>query len=125
MKTITIKQPWAWAIVAGHKKIENRSWKTDWRGELVIIAGRAQDRIDYGRHFLDRHGIFMPAELIFGAAIGVVTLHDIVPPNELHDPFAEGPWCWLLKNPRKFKKSIPMRGHLALREFAPGKKGNR
>lgn len=26
MKSLTVKQPWAWAIVAGHKRVENRSW---------------------------------------------------------------------------------------------------
>jgi len=28
MKAITIKQPWAWAIVFAGKDIENRSWRT-------------------------------------------------------------------------------------------------
>jgi hypothetical protein len=27
MKALSIKQPWAWLICAGHKDIENRNWK--------------------------------------------------------------------------------------------------
>lgn len=32
MKVITIKQPWASLIVSGLKNIENRTWKTNFRG---------------------------------------------------------------------------------------------
>lgn len=38
MKALTIKQPWAYAILAGHKNIENRSWPTRHRGLLAIHA---------------------------------------------------------------------------------------
>lgn len=36
-----MKQPWAWAIAAGHKLVENRSRGTSWRGPLLIHAGAA------------------------------------------------------------------------------------
>jgi len=36
MKVISLLQPWASLIVAGHKKIETRSWNTKYRGELLI-----------------------------------------------------------------------------------------
>ena len=34
MKALTIKQPWASLIVHGIKDIENRTWRTDYRGPL-------------------------------------------------------------------------------------------
>ena len=27
MKALSVKQPWAWAICAGHKPLENRNWR--------------------------------------------------------------------------------------------------
>ena len=39
MKAITIKQPWASLIVEGIKDIENRTWKTSFRGRVLIHAG--------------------------------------------------------------------------------------
>lgn len=38
MKAITIKQPWASLIVDGLKDIENRTWKTKFRGRVLIHA---------------------------------------------------------------------------------------
>lgn len=40
---LTIKQPWAFAIAEGFKTIENRSRRTNYRGQLLIHAGRAID----------------------------------------------------------------------------------
>ena len=38
MKVISIKEPFATLIRNGEKKIETRSWKTNYRGELFIHA---------------------------------------------------------------------------------------
>lgn len=43
MKAITVQQPWAWCIAAGHKKVENRTWVTSYRGPLAIHAGKSVD----------------------------------------------------------------------------------
>lgn len=40
MKALTIKQPWASLIVHGIKDIENRTWRTDYRGPLLIHASK-------------------------------------------------------------------------------------
>ena len=39
MKDLTIKEPWATLIVDGYKKYEFRSWKTNYRGKILIHAG--------------------------------------------------------------------------------------
>lgn len=36
---LTIRQPWAWSIVHGRKRVENRSWQMNYRGPLLIHAG--------------------------------------------------------------------------------------
>ncbi len=44
MKAITIKQPWATLIAEGYKKYEFRTWKTKYRGEILIHAGKGIDK---------------------------------------------------------------------------------
>lgn len=44
MKVLTIKQPYATLIAKGLKKYEFRSWKTKYRGELYIHAGKGIDK---------------------------------------------------------------------------------
>lgn len=36
MKVVSVKQPWATLITLGIKPIENRSWRTEYRGKLLI-----------------------------------------------------------------------------------------
>ncbi|MCP4687042.1 MAG: ASCH domain-containing protein, partial [Desulfobacterales bacterium] len=43
MKALSIRQPWAWLIANGYKDIENRSWRTSFRGEFLIHAGKKFD----------------------------------------------------------------------------------
>jgi hypothetical protein len=42
MRAICIRQPWAHFIVKGFKDIENRSWKTNYRGPILIHAGETE-----------------------------------------------------------------------------------
>lgn len=44
MKVITIKQPFASMIAAGIKEYEFRTWKTKYRGEILIHAGKGIDK---------------------------------------------------------------------------------
>lgn len=43
LKAISIMQPWAWLIVNGHKEIENRDWRSQFRGPVAIHAGKKYD----------------------------------------------------------------------------------
>ena len=43
MKVITLKQPWATLVAEGLKKYEFRSWKYNYRGEILIHAGKGID----------------------------------------------------------------------------------
>lgn len=44
MKVITIKEPWATLIAEGYKEYEFRTWKTKYRGEILIHAGKGIDK---------------------------------------------------------------------------------
>ena len=43
MKAISIKQPWANRIASGEKTIETRTWKTDYRGEILIVSSKSPE----------------------------------------------------------------------------------
>lgn len=40
MKALTLTQPWATLVAIGAKKIETRSWSTEYRGPLAIHAAK-------------------------------------------------------------------------------------
>lgn len=44
MKILTLKQPWATLVAEGIKNYEFRSWKTNYRGDILIHAGLGVDK---------------------------------------------------------------------------------
>lgn len=46
-KAISIKQPWAYLIACGLKDIENRTWKTKYRGKILIHTSSKSDNEPY------------------------------------------------------------------------------
>lgn len=112
MKCLSVQQPWAWAIINGPKRIENRTWFTWHRGRLLIHAGKSKVRIgDYGP------GEPPQSQLVFGAILGVAQLDDCVHIERVRgEPFAEGPWCWLLSDVRAFERPVPYSGSQGLFE---------
>lgn len=42
-KALSVKQPWAELIALGIKDIENRTWKTKFRGRVYIHASKVKD----------------------------------------------------------------------------------
>ena len=104
---LSVRQPWAWAIVAGYKDIENRTWSTPYRGPLLIQATRRIDHV--GVKQLERLKIDIPDELAFGAIIGSVDLVDVI--RDPSSPWAmRGYWHWVLRRPREYVRPIPQRG---------------
>lgn len=110
MKCLTINQPWAWAIIHGAKRVENRSWPTRFRGTLLIHAGKSRK---WKVETLP-DGSTPPTNLVYGAIIGRVEIVDCVPVEDLAgDPWAFGPWCWSLANPQPLTP-IAYKGQLSL-----------
>ena len=115
LRCLAVQQPFAWAICANVKDIENRSWQTKHRGTVVIVASGKTSQIKaYQR---DAKPLKLSADhLTVSAAIGLVDIVDIHPLNPgLEDnPWAFGPYCWQLANGRIFKEPIPCKGKLNL-----------
>lgn len=115
MKALSVRQPWAWAILHAGKDVENRSWRTKYRGWVLIHAARRIDRGALAQLRGDRPAITWPAEreLVTGALLGRVLLTGC---TEMHwSWWAEpGCWHWDLELPRPFAEPVPWRGSLGL-----------
>jgi hypothetical protein len=118
MKALTICQPYAELIVRGEKRVENRTWLTNYRGEMYIHAGKSRAWFDDDAHLIQMLGCKPP----FGALIGIATLVDCVQYSSivmgdynekypwLYDhEHANGPWCWILENVKPMMP-VPYRG---------------
>ncbi len=108
MKMLTVKQPWAWAILHAGKDIENRTWAPKYRGPLAIHAGAA-----YMKNQRLPPGIREPEDLLFSAILGVVDLVDVVETSR-SKWFGGDAYGWVLKNPRPLAKPLPCKGRLGL-----------
>lgn len=76
MKVITIKQPFASLIAAGLKEYEFRTWKTGYRGEILIHAGKSIDKEAMKK--FEGFGLDYPT----GCIIAKANLTDCVPVTE-------------------------------------------
>ena len=116
LKALSVRQPWAWAIIQGFKDVENRSWSTSYRGRLLVHAGQRLD--PRGFQFLWELGLHrrIPEDLLQGQLVGTVELVDVFD-GYPSDWAARGHWHILLTRPHEFLTPIPCRG--AQRLFVP------
>lgn len=82
MRILTVKQPWAWAIIHGGKDVENRSRNIagSYRGPVAIHAGLGFDADATSENDALRHAMATKDDLSWiarGAIIGVVDLADV------------------------------------------------
>jgi len=121
MKAITIKQPWASLIVQGIKDIENRSWKTKFRGRVLIHAAQSDFNFDgymtseFQREFIKD----IKKPYIKGAIIGSVEIVDCKKSIDNQNTCWGNMYCyhWILANPIKFDTPIPAKGKLSFWNF--------
>jgi hypothetical protein len=84
IKSITIRQPWATIIAAGHKTLETRGWRTDYKGPIAIHAAKTYDdedrwlvrRYPFQEALIDAQdrGLFEGPELPLSAVVAVARL---------------------------------------------------
>jgi hypothetical protein len=112
---LTVRQPWASAILYLGKDVENRTWPTYYRGKLYIHAGQ---KLEW-----DAPGYAWPEGwpsavnmLPGGAIIGYVTLRDCTMVQ--HEPRSRwataGRWHWWLADPIPLERPVTCSGHRGL-----------
>jgi hypothetical protein len=134
MKVISLLQPWASLVAIGAKKIETRSWPTNYRGPLLIHASKEFSKLQKEfcweepfRSALLKGGYRLSFDnMEFGMIIAKVILIDCMLINSKELPpapeaafgdYTTGRYAWLLKDARMFTKPIPAKGHLRLWEW--------
>jgi hypothetical protein len=109
MKAISIKQPWAYAILYSGKDVENRNWYTNYRGRVLIHAGKKIDK--EGIEFLEYENsiLIKPEMLVTGGIVGSVEIVDCV--TESKSCWFFGKYGFVLRNPIELP-FMPCRGQL-------------
>jgi len=122
---LSIRQPWAAAILHLGKRIENRTWNTSRRGEFLLHASKGMTRAEYDDALdwcEDVLGIarcyeiddaFAREHLAFGAIVGRARLADVVPPRP--DYMAEGVethYPEIVRNAPAILGAAPWRWHM-------------
>ena len=121
MKALTIKQPWASLIIEGYKKYEFRSWKTNYRGKILIHSGLSLEK-DMQERFKNYNLDYKLGYIIGEAEIVDCILVDEKFNEELRniDPIVYGRsshvenYAWKLENIKKYDNPIPCKGKLGL-----------
>ena len=145
IRVLTIRQPYAWAVIFGGKDVENRSRNIagDYRGPVAISAGQRmfphwdQDltlMATFWRHSpedVTKTEEWYRSTFLRGVIIGVADLVDVhwavnegvVEAWPICSRWADGPGepCFHLvfANPRPLSEPVPFRGGQGLRRLDP------
>ncbi len=115
MKVLTIKEPYATLIAKGIKKYEFRSWKTNYRGEIYIHAGKS-----FYENFTDFDLIYRPGEIVAKAEIVDVIELDEINGKIIHDEnpavygFHNNGFAWVLGNVTELYDNKKIKGKLGI-----------
>lgn len=135
MKTLTLHQPWATLVILGAKKIETRTWGTQYRGPLAIHASKTfpgrEWRLMYKEPFVGA----LKADLYFqmegtlptGAIIGTCELTEcwkikegpllISEKERAFGDYRPGRYMYMLDKPLRWVMRVPAKGKLGLWEW--------
>jgi hypothetical protein len=107
LKCLSVRQPWASAILLGLKAEEYRSRPTRHRGPLLIHAGLKPCDREASLAFLAAHPEVAAAMPPLGHALG---LADVVG----CEPHPEYGFAWRLARPRLLVRPVPVKGQVGL-----------
>ncbi|MBM7068299.1 hypothetical protein [Actibacterium sp. 188UL27-1] len=122
---LSVRQPWAWAIIHGGKDIENRTHGSIKSGQMrpgqICIhaaTGLTEEEYRWSVYKLQQVGVTPPRpdDLVRGAIIGTVEVTDIVTKSD--SPWFGGPCGLVLRDP-KGVDPIAAPGALGYLEWAP------
>ena len=134
MKALTLTQPWATLVAIGDKKIETRSWNTNYRGPLAIHAAKGFPVTAKGlcydavfKECLQFAGYKDHQALPLGAVIAVCNLVEVkkitgyekLPKGKeyIFGDYRLNRYMWCLENVVAFPEPILVKGALGLWEW--------
>lgn len=121
LRILTVRQPWASLIIEGHKPVENRPWRTSYRGDVAVLAGKTLDVSERANEACNRYmaSSLTPSaaradanRLPMGGVIGLVELWGET--REMDSWWFTGPAGLLLRNARSLDEVYPKAGSLCL-----------
>jgi hypothetical protein len=114
-RVLSIRQPWAWAIATGRKKVENRSWNTPYRGTVYIHASSRTEKCQ-NEWLYKTFRIRVPDEFKNSAVIAVAELTDVVTGRNGNrfGRWFDGKYGFVLSNVKALRKPVTMHGKLGL-----------
>lgn len=117
LKALSIKQPWAWLIVNGHKDIENRNGLKNFRGTFLIHTGMRGHNIDITPTMTrpEKKALTIllrskDTEINYGGIIGHAEIYDCVTKSD--SPWFVGKNGLMLRNPKPLPFT-PCKGKLS------------
>lgn len=123
-RVLSVRQPWAWLLVNGYKNVENRTWTTNYRGEIYIHAGQKWD--SDAKYWLYRYfpelakkvyDLKEKGEIKTGGIVGKVNLDRLI--TNSSRPWAnKACWHWEVSNAQALP-FIPCKGRLSLYTYKP------
>lgn len=119
-RVLSVWQPFAWAIASGRKKVDNRKWRTAYRGVVYIHAGRTFSRA--GAEWLAQtFRTKVPEDLPRGAVVAVADLTDVVTRKNAKrfGRWFTGPYGLVLANVRSLRSPVKTLGKLGLYRPSP------
>lgn len=115
---LSLRQPWAWLIIHGPKRIENRRWNTYFRGRFFIHTSKVHARKDHelAARVAAEYGVELPPHgspfYPCGGIIGSVELVDVLDRWCSAVPWKfEGQYGFVLTDPQPVS-FVPCRGRL-------------
>ena len=120
MKVLSIREPYASLILSGVKKIETRSWKTNYRGELYIHAslGKSSPSPEVMKLVLYTNPGYilckaMLVDCIYMTKEYVEQMKKDNPTEYLCGDYQEGRYAWVLDDVEPIEP-ILVKGHLGI-----------
>lgn len=114
-RALTLWQPWAYAIVRGPKRIENRDWMPPtWLvGQYIAIHAAAKKVKPIECALIEESTGFHiePADLTFSAVVGVARVSGVI--TESKDRWFMGKYGWILDDVRPIEP-VPCKGGMKL-----------
>lgn len=123
---LSVRQPWAYAILHLGKPVENRGWRRpnpglNFRGRVALhaSAGMTRDEYESAAEFMASIGNTVPpaAELARGGIVGSVEIVDVV--RAYDSPWFFGPVGLVLRDPRPCP-FMPAKGSLGFFQWREG-----